>query len=87
MSNQTSNQTNSHQKCMNLYANQGDKVKFIAPKHDHDDYFYAGENAEKLLKQGEIYTVKLTHEYDPFVFVELEEFPGNLFYATDFVDC
>jgi len=80
-------QFRTEQKCMNLYAKQGDKVKFIAPNHDRNDYFDAGENATKLLKKGEIYTVGVTHGYELFTFVELEEFPGYLFYATDFVDC
>ncbi|NLI93574.1 MAG: hypothetical protein GX434_15710 [Peptococcaceae bacterium] len=73
-------------KCMNLYAVQGDKVRFIAPPHDEHDLFMAGENAERLLEKGQVYTVKVTHGYNLFTFVELEEFPNMLFYATDFED-
>jgi len=75
------------QKCMNLYAKQGDKVEFVAPEHDRDDYFDAGKNATKMLIKGGVYTVREMHGYDLFTFVELEQFPGYLFYATDFIDC
>jgi hypothetical protein len=72
--------------CMNLYAVQGDKIKYTAPQHDRNDRFEAGKNAEALLSKGQVYTVKTTHGYDLYTFVELTEFPGLLFYATDFVD-
>jgi len=75
------------QRCMNLYAAQGDKVRYIAPRHDQNDYFSAGENAEEMLVEGRSYTVRETHDYEPLTFVELEEHPGVLFYTTDFVDC
>ncbi|RNC29666.1 MAG: hypothetical protein AWM53_00283 [Candidatus Dichloromethanomonas elyunquensis] len=73
-------------KCMNLNAVPGDKVRFVAPPHHQHDLFKAGENAERLLKKGQVYTVKVTHSYDFFTFVELKEFSNKLFYATDFED-
>jgi hypothetical protein len=71
---------------MNIYAVQGDKVRFTASKQGTDNYFGARENAERLLEKEAIYTVKVMHSYEIYTFVELEEFPGLLFYSTDFAD-
>lgn len=77
---------NTFKNSMNLYAVQGDKVRFMASKQGADNYFGARENAEKVLEKESVYTVKTMHGYDVYTFVELEEFPGLLFYSTDFVD-
>lgn len=77
---------NPDEHCMNIFAEKGDKVKYIASTNDQNDIFDAGKNALKYLEKGQIYTLKATYQYDWLTFVELAEFPGILFYSTDFAD-
>jgi len=63
----------------------GDNVRYIARADNRNDLFDAGQNAVQHLRKGNRYTVRQTYHYDDYIFVELAEHPGILFYSYDFV--
>ncbi|NLP43325.1 MAG: hypothetical protein GX351_01740 [Peptococcaceae bacterium] len=63
----------------------GDIVQYIARADNRHDLFEAGQNAINHLKKGSNYTVRQTYYYDDYIFIELAEHPGVLFYSYDFI--
>jgi hypothetical protein len=68
---------------MNIYARQGDRVVFANPTYGYE---YQQEEAAKLLKVGETYTVRYTVVGSSSTDVYLEEIPTHKFNSVLFVD-
>ena len=67
---------------MNIYAKNGDKIRFLNRK-GHD---WQLKEASELLKEGEVYTVDHADVHGWSTDVYLQEFPGRSFNSVMFED-
>lgn len=69
--------------CMNIYALEGHKVRFVYPDNGYEE---DKRRVEEHLKLNEEYTVDCTIVYNDFTDVMLKEIPGITFNSCHFVD-
>lgn len=68
---------------MNIYANEGDKVKFSYPENGYD---YDIEKGKKYLEVGKVYTVDYTDVHSYTTDVYIKEVPNISFNSVLFSD-